>query len=749
MWHTLRVTAQVEQDPASATIELLQSTSRHIVVIISGVCLVWSMVAPLIWKDKLIPITLLITPIVGLTCAFTLWFLSARFLLAQAIWQVGLSAAIVVTINTFQQPLIGLAYALLPLMAVVTVGWPAGLIAEGWVIALVWWLASGSSTPALPFGHGLAIVSAGAVTGLVGWASTRALLTVTEWSLFSSEQARRKMEEADERRMELQQIQEDLLHANRELARLSDRLKAINQVAEEARRAKEEFVANVSHELRTPLNIIIGFSQVITQSPQLYGTRLPAALLADIAAIQRNSQHLAKLVDDVLDLSQIDAGRMALTKEWTSLHDIIQAAILVVQALFDTKGLYLEAEIPKALPAVFVDGTRIRQVVVNLLSNAGRFTEQGGVRIKAWHEAEEVIVSVTDTGPGIPLENQSKLFEPFQQLDGSIRRRHGGSGLGLSIAKRFVEMHGGRIWLESTSGVGTTFYFSLPVETSSPASLSTGDAKRWFSPYTAHEARVRRPKATAPTVAPRYIVLEEGDTLRRLLSRYLTEVEIVSVSDMAEAIRQLRRSPARALIANIPPSDRSSLLQSDLPSDTPAVMCWVPGASEAARQLGVVRYLVKPVTRETLLSTLESLGGAVRRVLLVDDQPEALQLFSRMFASADRRYELLLAGNAQRALDLMRERHPDAVLIDLIMPGMDGFQLLQQKDQDSALRHIPAIVVSSRDPIGEAVISDGVVVARAGRLSARDLLACIQSLSQVLSPAIQPVDRDRPEKPLE
>jgi len=746
MWHTLRVAARVDRDTTSATIELLQSTSRHIVAIIGGACLVCSMVAPLIWKDKLIPVTLLFMPVVALTCSLTLWFLLKRFVVAQVIWQAGLTAAIVIAINTFQQPLIGLSYALLPLMAVVAVGWPAGLAAEALVIAVVWWLAHGLSVPPLPLSHGMAIIAGGAITGLVGWASTRALLTVTEWSLFSSEQARRKKEEADEHRMELQQIQEDLLRANRELARLSDRLKAINQVAEEARRAKEEFVANVSHELRTPLNIIIGFSQMITQSPQVYGTRLPAALLADIAAIQRNSQHLAKLVDDVLDLSQIDAGRMALSKEWTSLQDIIQAAILVVQPLFDAKGLYLETEIADALPAVFVDSTRIRQVVVNLLSNAGRFTEQGGVRVRAWREAEEVFVSVTDTGPGIPLENQSKLFEPFQQLDGSIRRRHGGSGLGLSIAKRFVEMHGGKIWLDSTSGVGTTFYFSLPIEVRSPVSLATYEAKRWFNPYGAQEARLRRPRATAPAAVPRYLVLEEGDTLHRLLSRYLADAEIVSVSDMAEVAHELRRSPARALIANIPPVDRSSFLQNDLPQDLPTVMCWVPGAHEAARQLGVVRYLVKPVTRETLLSTLESLDGTVRRILLVDDQPEALQLFSRLFASADRRYELLLASNGQRALDLMRERQPDVVLIDLIMPGMDGFQLLQQKNQDNALRHIPAIVISSRDPIGEAVISDGVVVARAGRLSARDLLACIQSVSQVLSPAVQPVDRDWPEK---
>ncbi len=158
--------------------------------------------------------------------------------------------------------------------------------------------------PPIALNLGLGVIASSAFTGLLGWSATRTLLTVTEWSLFGYEQARQKMEEAREQRLELAQMKEDLIQANQELARLSERLKALHQVAEEARQAKEMFVANVSHELRTPLNMIIGFSEMMTQSPQIYSAGLPPALLADIAAIQRNSQHLAKLVNDVLDLSQ-------------------------------------------------------------------------------------------------------------------------------------------------------------------------------------------------------------------------------------------------------------------------------------------------------------------------------------------------------------------------------------------------------------------------------------------------------------
>ena len=607
--------------------------------------------------------------------------------------------------------------------------------------------------PYLTTTYSLGIIAGGAFTGLLGWTATHTLLTVTQWYLFSFQQARQKMEEAREQRVELKQTQEDLIQANRELARLSDRLKAMYQIANEARQAKEEFVANVSHELRTPLNMIIGFSEMITQSPQVYADSLPPALLADIAAIQRNSQHLARLVDDVLDLSQVEAGRMALSKEWTSLAEILDEAVLVVRALFESKGLYLEKEVSADLPPMFCDSTRIRQVVINLLSNAGRFTERGGVRVRAWCEKDDIVVSVADTGPGIALEDQEKLFEPFQQLDGSIRRPTDGSGLGLSISKRFVEMHEGKMWLESEVGVGTTFYFSLPLETPLPAALTgDDDLGRWLSPYSEYEykARTGRSKAPAPTLVPRFVLLEREDTLLRLFSRYVDGIEITSVQDIEGVMGELSRSPARALLVNAPPFEETPAPMdqlTNLPYDTPAITCWVPGEDEASKRLGVVRYLVKPVTRETLLSTLEELGEDMKSVLLVDDEPEVLQLFARMLSSAERNYRILQATNGQWALSLLRERQPDVMLLDLIMPGVDGFQVLWEKSRDSTIREIPVVVISARDPSGEPIVSDTLTVTRGGGLSVRDILACIQAVSEVLAPSVQSDGRGQPEKP--
>jgi signal transduction histidine kinase/CheY-like chemotaxis protein len=583
----------------------------------------------------------------------------------------------------------------------------------------------------------------------LGWAAIQSLLTVTQWSLFSYHQAREKVEEARNQRLEFKQIEEDLLQANQELARMAERLRATNYIAEEARQVKEEFVANVSHELRTPLNMIIGFSEMITQAPQVYGTSLPPPLLADITAIQRNSQHLSKLVNDVLDLSQIEAGRMSITKEWVTIQEIVDEAVSAVRYFYESKDLTLDTAIPQDVPEILCDGTRMRQVLLNLLSNAGRFTEEGGVTIRAEQTDRELVVSVTDTGPGISPEDQARLFEPFQQLDSSIRRRHGGSGLGLSISQRFVELHGGRMWLESKVGQGTTFSFSLPIEARSPVRLTEGEnAKRWFNPHQQYVERTRRSKAPLPTVAPRFVVLEQDRAVQNLLVRYLDVVEVVGVGTMEEAVDELRRSPAQALVINT--ADVEAYTNSEaplepLPYGTPTIICWVPGEESMTQQLGAVRYLVKPITRDQLLGAIQQYGAGVKSILLVEDDSEAIQLFARMLASSGTPYDVLLAKNGRRALDLLELRRPDLVLLDLIMPGMDGFEVLERKQSNPAIRDVPVIIISSQDPSGHPIVSKSLVLAKDGGISAQELAASIEALGQKLTPTGRSEHQAQPE----
>ncbi|NLF03316.1 MAG: response regulator, partial [Anaerolineales bacterium] len=459
----------------------------------------------------------------------------------------------------------------------------------------------------------------------------------------------------------------------------------------------------------------------------------------DITAIQRNSQHLARLVNDVLDLSQVEAGRMALSREWAAIPAILDEAMEGVRSLFELKGLYLQAELPADLPLAFCDRLRIRQVVINLLSNAGRLTERGGVTVRACAADDCVSITVTDTGPGIAPDHLARMFEPFMQVDSSIRRRHEGSGLGLAISKHFIEMHGGRMWLESEVDVGTTVGFSLPAGAPEQFQLASAssDARRWFSPYSAHEYRARTRRFAAPTlpVVPRYVLLDQGDALVRLFARYLDDVEAVPVRNTANALAELNRSPAQALVINSAsghhlPTDETG----SLPFGTPTITCWVPGEKEAAGVLGATRYLIKPISSQALLGALEGLGTGIKQLLLVDDEQEVLRLLTRMLTPAGNRYRVLWATSGQQALDLMRTRQPDAVLLDLIMPGIDGFQVLQEARADPALRDIPVIIISSRDPKGDPIVSDTLTISRAGGLSVQDLLACIQTVSETLLP---------------
>ena len=355
----------------------------------------------------------------------------------------------------------------------------------------------------------------------------------------------------------------------------------MHHVAEEARQAKTQFVANVSHELRTPLNMIIGFAEIISQTPHIYGDRLPAALMSDIGAIERNAQHLAKLINDVLDLSQVEAGRMALSKDWTAKRDVIDAAIGLTRSLYDLKGLRLDVELPDDLPRVFCDSVRIQQVIVNLLSNAGRFTEAGGVTVRCQKAGDEVIISITDTGPGITPEDQNRLFQPFQQVDGSSRRKYGGRGLGLSISKQFVEMHGGVIDMVSALGKGTTFNIHLPLETPPADAPFTGRESpvRWINPADPFGYRLRtRPfKAPFPVVKPHYDLVEQEHTLQHLFNLYVNNADIVVLPDVRTAIAEVNRSPSQVVVVNAPPHEALLEELTDLPFGTPAIACWVPG----------------------------------------------------------------------------------------------------------------------------------------------------------------------------
>jgi signal transduction histidine kinase len=243
-------------------------------------------------------------------------------------------------------------------------------------------------------------------------------------------------------------------------ARLFREIEEKGRELESANQHKSEFLANMSHELRTPLNAILGYTELILDS--IYGD-VPEKIQEVLERLEKNGRHLLNLINDVLDLSKIEAGQLTLSLNEYSMGDVIQTVSTSVEALAAEKDLDLKVEVSKDLSIGKGDEQRIAQVILNLVGNAIKFTDEGEVKIEVTVSNETFLVSVHDTGPGVTEADQQKIFDEFQQADGSSTRKKGGTGLGLSISKKIIDMHGGRIWVESTLGKGSTFRFTLPI----------------------------------------------------------------------------------------------------------------------------------------------------------------------------------------------------------------------------------------------------------------------------------------------
>ncbi len=568
--------------------------------------------------------------------------------------------------------------------------------------------------------------------GLV-WQGARPMATLVSWSWHSYAEARERAAELQERQGRLNQVLKDLDAAYNELASMNRKLAASKAVAEEARRAKAEFVANVSHELRTPINMIIGFTEVILRNPRTYARGgLPPALLADLEVVLRNAQHLSDLINDILDLSQIEVGRMGLAKEWTSLADTAREAVAAIEPLARMRGLSIGLDMDADLPPVLIDRTRVRQVLLNLLSNAVRFTEKGEIRVSVRRRDGQVAVSVRDTGPGIAREDIPKLFEPFRQLDGSIRRRYGGTGLGLHISRTFVTLHGGEMAVESEPGQGTTFTFTLPVEDTVP-----------FSQL--YESAVPGTEALRPRLT--FVVAEPQPALEGLLRRYVDDGVVIHASDLQEAARISRSQPASAIVlraGNAREAFQWLERAGTVNYGAPLIACAMPGALEAySEELGLAGYLLKPVRQQQLLDALAGVPGA-QNVLVVDDDRDFLRLFARMLRSARRHYTVWQAASAEEALALLADRRPDAIFVDVLLPDLDGPQLVGRIRSQGTLWDIPIFFVTAQDAAGKPLVASFLGIAHHGGLSADEMMRCIQAVGRALSGAIPPADRELP-----
>ncbi len=547
------------------------------------------------------------------------------------------------------------------------------------------------------------------------------------------EDAGRDLAEARESKVEMNQLLEDLAHSNREMMLLSEKLAAMRLIAEEAQQAKAAFAAKISHEFRTPLNMIIGLIDTLTETPEIYGYDLPPTLLNDLDIVHRNSHHLASLINDVLALSQTETGQFTLHREWVDLSENIENAATVVRPLLEKKKLAWQVIVPHDLPQVYCDETRIRQVILNLVSNAARYTEQGGITVAVEKQGHEVLVRVTDTGPGISPEEAERIFEPFYQSSSNrMWRDQGGSGLGLSISRQFIEHHGGQIWLESELNKGSTFFFKLPISPPTPPPAAPG---RWISQDWVFLERASWPNLPELPYRQRVVICDETGDLHPLCTPYSDEIEFVDTRSLSETVRAIQECPAHLVILNA--TSRNNLgpmveqARKNI-TDTPIIGCSLPPRLDRAREAGAIDYLIKPVRRADLERVIQALDAPPKRILVVDDNLDILQLFTRMLLICDESLEITTASGGKAALEELRANPPDLMLLDIIMPHMDGWQVLEQKRRDQTIRDIPVAMVSAEDITEQPVHSKVLLATTGSGFSIKKLLDCSFQLAALL-----------------
>ena len=463
------------------------------------------------------------------------------------------------------------------------------------------------------------------------------------------------------------------------------------QLAEEANRMKSRFLSTVSHELRTPLSLITALARSLIGRPDEFTSPGQASMRHDLQHIYASAQQLDALIRDVLDLSRDEAGQLRLLCEPLDLKEVWQPIIMIGQQFTQDKGLGWRCEIPADMPPVWGDRTRLRQVALNLVNNAIKFTAQGEVALIVRTEHGMVTVQVSDTGLGIPPDEQAFIFDEFRQSERTTARGYGGLGLGLAICKSLVEMHGGRIWVESTGqeGIGSTFFFTLPVIEA--ASVS---------------------REMAPTVTGGFVALlaakhsSAGNELYdQLVDHGYHVVRLQIDEESSSRISPVLDAGPGAIVVDSSLAPRfgweviKALKESPFTQDVPVLFFSLQKQRGSILELD---YLTKPLSPSELIATLARQGLHVdssaerKTILLVDDEVGILELHARMIQSQLPACRVLLAHDGREALDVIRNEFPNLILLDLMMPELDGFGVLNAMRTDESIRNIPVVVLTGQ-----------------------------------------------------
>ncbi len=466
-----------------------------------------------------------------------------------------------------------------------------------------------------------------------------------------------------------------------------EELSAAKDAAEAANRAKSQFLANMSHELRTPLSAVIGYSEMLEEEMEDGGDE---ALLGDVRKIQSNARHLLSLINDVLDLSKIEADRMTTFAEEIQVQALIEDVAATVGNLVEQKGNTLVLDLAPDLGAMRSDLTKLRQCLFNLVSNAAKFTEGGRITVRARRDGDWLEFAVADTGIGMTPEQLAGLFERFAQADVSTTRRFGGTGLGLAITRAFCRLLGGDVAVESAFGAGSTFTVRLPAVM--PEQMEDE----------APEAAAGVPHA--PQTDKHLVLIVDDDPAQRdLLSRFLERegFAVRAAPDGRAGIELARTLKPRAILLDVmmPQMDGWSVLTA-LKADPvleliPVVMVTFVNEPALSASLGAADTVLKPVEWTQLKDVMERFRGDAGDILVVDDDPDARARLRQVLTRNG--WTVAEAGNGREALDLVLHSPPQLILLDLTMPVMDGFTFLHELRGRPGCRHIPVVVLTARD----------------------------------------------------